>query len=228
LRKINIAIDGYAACGKSTTARLSAKALDYIYIDSGAMYRAFTLYLLENEINLTNITEVIKQLSNVEIRFDRQPETCSQEILLNGQFVEKKIRSIEVSNTVSLVSTIKEVRNWMVHRQQALGKEKGIVMDGRDIGTIVFPEAELKIFMNAQTDTRVQRRVAELISSNIPFSVEAVEKNLKERDFLDTTRNESPLVQAVDARMLDTSFLTIQEQVETVVEWAQELINMQE
>ncbi|MCS6905343.1 MAG: (d)CMP kinase [Bacteroidia bacterium] len=224
MKKINIAIDGYAACGKSTTAKKVAQELNYLYIDSGAMYRAFTLYLLENNIDYQNQQLLSQIIPHIQISFARNPQTGNYEVTLNDKFVEHQIRSLAVSEKVSKVSTIKEVRAFLVKQQQQLGWQKGVVMDGRDIGTVVFPDAELKVFMDAEFDVRVERRKQELEAQGIYLEKAAIESHLYERDLLDTTRSESPLRKAEDARLLDTTHLAIEEQVQQVLDWAHELI----
>lgn len=224
MKRINIAIDGYAGCGKSTTARAVARRLNYLYIDSGSMYRAFTYYLLEKRIDFNDHIAVCEKLLGVSIDFIT--EGGEQEVIIDGKRVGKAIRGLEVSNNVSEVSAIKEVRQYMVARQQYIGRNKGVVMDGRDIGTVVFPDAELKIFMNASFETRVHRRILELeAGTNVTINEEEVRHNLKRRDHLDATRVESPLHPASDSRPLDTTALSFEEQVEQVMEWAWRLIN---
>lgn len=220
LKKIIIAIDGYAACGKSTTARRVAKELDYIFIDTGAMYRAVTYYFLKYGIPIEEPDE--KLMKELHLRF--QKINGEPQIFLNEIPVYQWIRTKEVNEKVSQVSALKNVRKHLIHQQQEMGKEKGIVMDGRDIGTVVFPSAELKIFMQASMEARVQRRYSELQSMNIQMSYEEIKKNLIERDFQDTHRKESPLRKADDAIILDTSNLTIDEQVQMVLKWAYEKI----
>lgn len=218
-RKIVIAIDGYSACGKSTTAREVANVLGYRYIDSGAMYRAVTLYFLDHHISLTNPKEVRKALDQIAISFKVNGRNSS-ETFLNGLNVEKKIRSMKVSEMVSQVSTLKEVRDEMVNQQRKMGKEKAVVMDGRDIGTAVFPNAELKVFMTADMLVRAFRRQRELLDRDQLVDLDEVLINLKERDRIDTTRAESPLKQAPDATVIDTTFITLDEQVDEVVRMA--------
>jgi CMP/dCMP kinase len=220
MRKIVIAIDGYSGCGKSTTAKSVAAHLGYAYIDSGAMYRAVTLYFHENYINLENPIAVNKALENINIKFVFNPQTKLNEIFLNGLNVEDEIRKHYVSDKVSEVSVLPEVRRQMTAIQKKLGKKKGVVMDGRDIGTTVFPDAELKIFMMADVFLRAQRRQKELLDKDEVIGLEEIIENLKKRDHIDTTRKESPLVRAQDAICIDTSFLTIEEQVEKVLEIA--------
>jgi CMP/dCMP kinase len=218
-RKIVIAIDGYSACGKSTTAKVVANVLGYRYIDSGAMYRAVTLYFLDNHISLTNPREVQKGLDDIHIAFKLNGKSHS-ETFLNGLNVEKKIRSMRVSEMVSQISTLGSVRRAMVEQQRKLGHNKAVVMDGRDIGTAVFPNAELKIFMTADMLVRAFRRQRELLERDQLVDLDEVLINLKERDKIDTTRLESPLKQAPDATVIDTTFITLDEQVDEVVRMA--------
>jgi cytidylate kinase len=225
MKKIIVAIDGYSACGKSTTAKAVALKLGYAYIDTGAMYRAVTLYFLRNFITLTNHAEVEKALSEIHITFHRSEKTNDNETFLNGLSVEKDIRQMAISDQVSEVSALVEVRKAMVAQQKAMGKRKGLVMDGRDIGTHVFPEAELKIFMTADMQIRAHRRQQELLDAGQLISLESVIENLAHRDHIDTTRKESPLVMADDALLLDNSFLSIDEQVAFVWQAAEERIS---
>lgn len=218
--KIVIAIDGYSACGKSSTAKGVAAILGYAYIDSGAMYRAVTLYFEQNHVTITNNQEVVKALQNIEISFIVNPKTGLNETYLNGLNVEEEIRKMYISKKVSHVSSIKEVRVAMVAQQKKLGKKKGVVMDGRDIGTVVFPDAELKVFMNADIYVRAGRRQIELLEKGQMIGLEEIMENLKTRDHLDTTREESPLMKAEDATTVDTTFLTLEEQIEEVVNLA--------
>ncbi len=220
MNKINIAIDGYAACGKSTIAKELAKRLGYIYIDSGAMYRAVTLYLLRQKIDLSNAEIVEKALSHIHISFEANAQSGYSDTYLNGENVEQLIRESEVSNHVSQVSTIKAVRTFLVAQQQVISLHKGVVMDGRDIGTVVFPDAELKLFMTAQMTVRTQRRYDELLRKGIAQDKEAIAQNLAQRDHLDSTRSESPLRQADDALILDNSSLTPMQQLDLVYDWA--------
>jgi cytidylate kinase len=217
--RIIIAIDGYSACGKSTTAKEVARILGYRYIDSGAMYRAVTLYFLENHISLSNPKEVAKALQNIKIAFHVNSKGIT-ETYLNGLNVEKDIRKMKVSQHVSPVSTVKEVRQAMVDQQRKMGREKGVVMDGRDIGTVVFPEAELKFFMTADMLVRAFRRQRELLDSDKLVDLDTVIENIQQRDKIDTTREESPLRQATDAMVIDTTHITIDEQVDEVVRQA--------
>ena len=216
-RLITIAIDGFSSCGKSTMAKDLAREIGYIYIDSGAMYRAVTLYCIENslvdgkEINTDKLREAMK---DIRISFQLNAETGRPDTYLNGVNVESKIRTMEVSSLVSPVATLDFVREAMVAQQQAMGEEKGIVMDGRDIGTTVFPDAELKIFVTASAEVRAQRRYDELKAKGQEASYEEILANVKERDFIDQNRKVSPLRKADDAILLDNSNLTIAEQKE--------------
>jgi cytidylate kinase len=219
LRKIVIAIDGYSACGKSTTAKEVAGILGYRYIDTGAMYRAVTLYFLDHHIPLTNPKEIGKALQQIHITFNVNSKGIS-ETFLNGANVEKEIRKMRISENVSPVSTIKEVRTAMVEQQRRMGKDKGVVLDGRDIGTVVFPNADLKFFMTADIQIRASRRQQELLERKQLVDLDDVVKNILERDQIDTTRKESPLRQAADALVIDTSYITIDEQVDEVVRLA--------
>lgn len=219
LSKIIIAIDGYSACGKSTTAKEVARILGYKYIDSGAMYRAVTLYFLEHHVSLTNPKEIAKALQQISISFKVNTKGIT-ETYLNSLSVEKNIRRMKVSENVSQVSAIREVRVAMVDQQRRLGKEKGIVMDGRDIGTVVFPKAELKFFMTADILVRAFRRQKELLSLDRLVDLDEVIENIQKRDQIDTTRKESPLVKAPDAIVIDTTHITIDEQVDEVIRLA--------
>lgn len=219
LRKIVIAIDGYSACGKSTTAKLVASILGYRYIDTGAMYRAVTLYFLDHHISLTNPKEISKGLRDISVSFKVNSRNVS-ETYLNGLNVENDIRKMRVSEQVSNVSAIKEVRMAMVEQQRRMGKEKGVVMDGRDIGTIVFPQAELKLFMTADLMVRAFRRQKELLAKKQLVDLDEVIDNIVQRDKIDTSRAESPLRQADDAIVMDTTYITIEEQVDEVVRMA--------
>jgi cytidylate kinase len=219
VRKIVIAIDGYSACGKSTTAKAVAAVLGYRYIDTGAMYRAVTLYFLEHHVSLTNPKEVSNALEQIHIMFKVTSKNVS-ETFLNGLNVEKAIRSMHVSEHVSQVSTIKAVRNALVEQQRRMGKERGVVMDGRDIGTVVFPHAELKLFMNAELLVRAFRRQHELLERKQMIDLDEVIDNIIQRDKIDTTRAESPLRKADDAIEIDTTNITIDEQVDEVVRMA--------
>jgi cytidylate kinase len=216
LRKIIIAIDGYSACGKSTTAKEVASVLGYKYFDSGAMYRATTLHFLDNHIATTNPKEVSRALNQINISFKVNSKN-NTEIYLNGLNVENEIRQMRISESVSQISTIKEVRQAMVQQQRRLGRERGVAMDGRDIGTVVFPDAELKLFMTADIMVRAVRRQRDLLEADRLVDLDSVIENINKRDKIDTTRSESPLRQAADAIVLDTTHITIKEQVEEVV-----------
>jgi len=219
MRKIIVAIDGYSACGKSTTAKETARILGYRYIDSGAMYRAMTLYFLEHHVSLTNPKEIEKALGQVKISF--QVNTSGGTVtFLNGVNVEREIRDMRVSEFVSQVSTIQAVRHAMVDQQRRMGKERAIVMDGRDIGTVVFPDAELKLFMKADILVRAFRRQKELLAQDEMVDVDTIVENLLKRDEIDSTRKESPLRKATDAIEIDTTNITIDEQVDSVVRLA--------
>ncbi|BCI63462.1 (d)CMP kinase [Coprobacter secundus] len=213
--KIVIAIDGFSSCGKSTMAKGLAKRIGYIYIDSGAMYRAVTLYCINHNLidgNLIDENSLKKQMQNIHIEFKINTQSGRPETWLNGKNVEQEIRSMQVSNLVSPVSALKFVRTAMTTQQQALGKAKGIVMDGRDIGTTVFPHAELKIFVTASAETRAKRRLDELKAKGENISYQEVLKNVQERDYIDQNRSESPLKKADDAILLDNSDMTLEEQ----------------
>lgn len=215
--KITIAIDGYSSCGKSTIAKGLAKRLNYLYIDSGAMYRAVTLYCIQNKIISSGkfiAQEVLDAMNNIHLEFNVNSETSFFEINLNGKNVEKEIREMDVSNHVSPISAIKGVRERIVALQREFGKEKGIIMDGRDIGTNVFPDAELKIFMTADENVRAQRRWKELASKGMNVSIEDVKKNISQRDHEDTHRQHNPLRKADDAIILDNTNMTLEEQLE--------------
>jgi cytidylate kinase len=211
MKQITIAIDGYSSCGKSTLAKAIAKELNYVYIDSGAMYRAITLYFLENDIPIIDLQRAAEDgvlhhyIDNINISFENNPSTGVSEVCLNGRNVEKEIRTMKVSESVSSVSTVKEIRMKLVKLQQEFGKNKGVVMDGRDIGTVVFPDAELKLFMTADVDERAKRRFAELTHKGIVASLEEIKVNIHQRDYDDTHRIESPLIKANDAVLLDTT-----------------------
>ena len=220
IQKIIIALDGYSSCGKSTTAKRVAARLGYGYIDTGAMYRAVTLHFIENKISLTNPKEVNKALNEIQINFHHNLKSGENEVFLNGLNVEKEIRKMYISEFVSEVSTIPEVRHAMVSQQQKMGRKKGIVMDGRDIGTRVFPEAELKLFMTADLHLRAFRRQQELLEKNQLVNLDEIRTNLEHRDRIDSGRKESPLMKAADAVEIDTSYITIEEQVDLVVELA--------
>ncbi len=215
MKKIVIALDGHSSSGKSTMAKDLAKEIGYTYIDTGAMYRAVTLYCLRNNLikdGCLDVPELEKRMPELDIRLKFNPGTGRPDTFLNGENVENEIRKMEVSNSVSLVATYSFVRKALVARQQLMGKDKGMVMDGRDIGTVVFPEAELKIFVTASPEVRARRRVEELQAKGEPVSYEEVLANVKERDFIDSNREDSPLRKADDALVLDNSTLSIAEQ----------------
>ncbi len=219
MRKIIIAIDGFSACGKSTTAFQVAQDLNYQYIDSGAMYRAVTHYFLDHHVAITNPKEVSKALSEIRITFIVNSKGIT-ETFLNGINIEWEIRRMRISENVSQISTIKAVRVAMVEQQRKLGKHKGVVMDGRDIGSVVFPEAELKIFLKADILVRAFRRQKELLERDDLVDIDSIIENLQKRDEIDSTRAESPLVKAVDAQEIDTTHIAIDEQVDEVIRMA--------
>jgi cytidylate kinase len=224
MMKIIITIDGYSSCGKSTLARQLASELNYIFIDSGAMYRGITLYFLRNHVDWNNKRKVTDALKNINLEFAYNVHTFKSDIYLNGENVEVLIRDMLVSENVSNVSTIKEVRDFAVAQQRKMGERKGIVMDGRDIGTTVFPNAELKIFMTADTAVRVERRYKELFDKDPNISIEEVKTNLEMRDYIDSNREVSPLRKADDAFVLDNSNLSEKEQLKIALKWAKEKI----
>lgn len=221
-RKIIIAIDGYSSCGKSTLARALARRLGYIHIDSGAMYRAVTLYLLRHQVDLHDMAEVEEMLSRISIHLSF--EDHQQVTWLNHENVEEAIRQPKISEWVSDVSTLSSVRASMVAQQRKMGANKGIVMDGRDIGTVVFPNADLKLFLTADTEVRVQRRLLELREKGIEINADDVRHNLLLRDQIDSTREDSPLRKADDAITLDTSYLTPKEQLQIALDMARSVI----
>lgn len=223
MKKIIITIDGWSSCGKSTLAKQLAKALNYVYVDSGAMYRAITLHFLRNHVDWTDKKEVEKALKQISLEFIYNEKTGQSEIYLNGEDVEYVIRDLVVAEKVSEVAAIKEVREFAVTQQRRIGKNKGVVMDGRDIGTVVFPDAELKIFMTADNAVRVERRFKELYEKNPAITLEEVKANLEMRDYLDSNREVSPLRKADDARILDNTDLTEKEQFQKALKWAQQL-----
>jgi CMP/dCMP kinase len=221
VQKITIAIDGFSSCGKSTLAKALAYRLGYKYIDTGAMYRAVTLFALRQNIINDSLTidtnALIDALPGIEIKFAVNPETYHSDVILNGENVEREIRGMTVSNAVSRISAVKEVRKQMVALQRQMGKKKGVVMDGRDIGTHVFPKADIKLFMTADPEVRAKRRMDEFSSKGQYFSLEEIEMSLLKRDVEDMSREESPLVQADDAIVLDNSDLNKEEQLEYVL-----------
>jgi cytidylate kinase len=220
--KIIIAIDGFSSCGKSTLAKQLAAKLGYNYIDSGAMYRAITLYFLRNGVDFNDPGEVMNALANINLSFHFNNATQTSDIYLNDEDVEPYIRDLIVAEKVSPVAAIKEVRTFAVAQQRRMGKNKGIVMDGRDIGTVVFPDAELKIFMTADPDVRVLRRYDEMLVTNPNVTLEEVKHNLELRDYIDSNREESPLRQAKDAIVLNNSNMSREEQLEEVLEWVKD------
>ncbi len=224
-KKIIITIDGYSSCGKSTLAKQLANKLNYIFIDSGAMYRAITLYCLRNHVNHNNSKSIEKALDEISLEFMYNEHTGNSDIYLNGENVVAIIRDMLVSENVSEVSTIEQVRTFAVDQQRKIGAKKGIVMDGRDIGTTVFPKAELKIFMTADTSVRVQRRFKEMYATNKDITIEEIKTNLELRDYVDSNRKISPLRKADDAIMLDNSDLTMEQQLKMALQWAEEKIN---
>lgn len=210
-QRINIAIDGYSSCGKSTLARDLAKALNYTYVDSGAMYRAVTLYFLRHDIDIDNPTAVASALEQIDISFTTS--NGKQRTRLNGEDVEDEIRTMEVSHLVSPVSALSAVRRKLVQQQRSLGSDKGMVMDGRDIGTVVFPDAEIKIFMTADLDERIRRRCIELEAKGLQKDIREIRASITERDRIDSTRSDSPLIKADDAILLDNTHLDRSEQL---------------
>jgi cytidylate kinase len=225
--KITIAIDGFSSTGKSTLAKQLAKQLGYIYVDTGAMYRAVAFFAMQNNLissDSFNKVELVNQLKNIVLEFKFNSDLGFAEMYLNGQNVEKEIRTIEVSGFVSKVAEISEVRSKLVEQQQEMGKNKAIVMDGRDIGTVVFPDAELKVFMTASAATRAQRRYDELLQKGDSVSYDEVLKNVEERDYIDTHREDSPLVMASDAVEIDNSYLNREEQFEVVLDLVNNII----
>lgn len=227
-QKIVIAIDGFSSCGKSTFAKAIAARLGYIFIDTGAMYRAVTLYALEQSAILDGKVDevaVVALLPEVNISFRFNAERGASDVYVNGELAEGKIRSIEVSNCVSSVSSIREVREKLVAMQQQMGRERGVVMDGRDIGTVVFPDAELKIFMTAEPKVRAERRYAELTAKGDKVTMEEILENVISRDKADMERAISPLRQAEDAVVLDNSYMTVEEQMAWFMERYEKIVN---
>jgi cytidylate kinase len=227
MSKITVAIDGYSSCGKSTLAKALAQRLNYNYIDTGAMYRSVTLYCLRNEIisnSKIDLPKLLASLDEITVSFVYNTLTKTSEVFLNGEHVEREIRKMEVANNVSAVSSIKEVREKMVAIQREMGKHKGVIMDGLDIGTHVFPDAELKLFMTADNDVRTQRRLDELSSKGEYHSFEDVKQNLLKRDHDDTHRKENPLRQAKDAVILDNTDINKEEQLEFVIKLINDLL----
>ena len=228
MKKITIAIDGFSSTGKSTLAKQLAKELGYVYVDTGAMYRAVAYFAMQhNLVSETHLdaSDLISQLPNINLRFQFNPTLGFAEMYLNNENIEMQIRTIEVSRMVSKVAEISEVRAKLVEQQQAKGKDKGIVMDGRDICTVVFPDAELKIFMTASSKTRAQRRFDELVEKGQHVTYEEVLQNVEERDYIDTHRDDSPLVKADDAIEIDNSSLSKKEQFEIVLHLVNEKLD---
>lgn len=224
MKKIIITIDGWSSCGKSTLARQLAKRLQYVYIDSGAMYRAITLYFLRNMVDWTKEKQVKEALKNIELDFRPNEKSGATEIYLNGENVEYVIRDLIIAEKVSEVAAIKAVRTFAVAQQRKMGEKKGIVMDGRDIGTVVFPKAELKIFMTADNAVRVERRFRELYAQNPNITIEEVKSNIEMRDYIDSHREVSPLRKAEDAIVLDNSNITPEQQLELALGLVKEKI----
>ncbi len=219
MKKIIITIDGWSSCGKSTLAKQLAKELHYVYVDSGAMYRAITLYFLRNNVDWKNEEAVIDALKDIELHFAKNDTTGQTEIYMNDENVEYLIRDLIIAEKVSEVAALKPVREFAVAQQRKMGEKKGLVMDGRDIGTVVFPKAELKIFMTADNAVRVERRFKELFLKNPNVTIEEVKNNLEMRDYIDSNREVSPLRQADDAMVLDNSNLTMEEQLQKALSW---------
>jgi CMP/dCMP kinase len=224
MKKIIVTIDGWSSCGKSTLAKQLAKELNYIYIDSGAMYRAITLYFLRNHVDWTSERAVRDALQEINLEFIYNSKTRQSEMHLNNENVEYVIRDLVVAEKVSDVAAVRAVREFAVAMQQAMGRQKGIVMDGRDIGTVVFPDAELKIFMTADNEVRVERRFRELYDKNPAITMEEVKANLEMRDFIDSNREVSPLHPAEDAILLDNTSLSMKQQLELAMKWVKEKV----
>jgi len=224
-KKIIIAIDGWSSCGKSTLAKELAKELGYLYVDSGAMYRAITLYFLRNHVDWTDKNEVKNALSEISLEFIYNEKSQQSEMHLNGENVEYVIRDLVVAEKVSDVATIKEVRRFAVEQQQLMGKKKGVIMDGRDIGTVVFPKAELKIFLTADNAVRVERRFKELFEKNPNITIEEIKANIEMRDYIDSNREESPLRKAGDAILIDNTNMTAKETIQKVAKLAKQIIS---
>jgi cytidylate kinase len=224
MKKIVIAIDGWSSCGKSTMARQLARKLNYIFIDSGAMYRAITLYFLRNQVDINNEFAIENALGAIHLEFKLNSISLNNEIWMNGENVDALIRDIKVAERVSETAALAKVRDFAVAQQRLIGQDKGIVMDGRDIGSVVFPAAELKIFMTADPEIRVQRRLKELQAKDPDITMEEVRNNLASRDHIDSTRAISPLRKPEDALVLDNSNLTPDQQLELALTWAEERI----
>jgi CMP/dCMP kinase len=226
-KQIVITIDGFSSCGKSTLAKQLAKQLNYVYIDSGAMYRAITLYFLRNHTDWTNAKQVLKALESINLDFRFNENSQQSEIFLNDENIEYLIRDLVIAEKVSDVAAVKEVREFAVSQQKKMGKGKGIVMDGRDIGTVVFPKAELKLFMNADIAIRVERRFKEMLIKNPNTTIEEVQHNLTMRDYIDSHREISPLRKAKDAVELDNSNIDIEDQLSIALKLAKKVIQIQ-
>lgn len=227
MKKITIAIDGYSSTGKSTVAKQLADYLGYVYVDSGAMYRAVALYAMQNDIiskDHFDIEKLKDSLSSIELKFIKESSWNKAHIFLNGKDVENEIRNLQVSDFVSPIATVHDVRVKLVAQQQQMGLERGVVMDGRDIGTVVFPNAELKIFMNSSSQQRAERRYKELVTRGDTVSFNDVLKNIEERDHMDTTRKDSPLIKAADAIEINNSDMNIEDQFQTVLQLAKDRI----
>lgn len=225
MKKVIVTIDGWSSCGKSTLAKQLAQSLSYLYIDSGAMYRAITLYFLRNAVDWTNKKEVAKAIENITLEFEYNEKSNQSEIVLNGENVEYLIRDMIVAEKVSDVAAVKEVREFAVDQQKKMGKKKGIIMDGRDIGTTVFPRAEIKFFMTADIAVRVERRFKEMYEKNPNVTIEEVKANLQMRDYIDSNREVSPLRQAKDAIVLDNTNLTMEQQLKIALSAVEKVIN---
>ena len=226
MKKIVIAIDGWSSCGKSTMARQLARKLNYIFIDSGAMYRAITLYFLRNQVDINNELAIENALGAIHLEFKLNAASLNNEIWMNGENVDALIRDIKVAERVSETAALAKVRDFAVAQQRLIGQDKGIVMDGRDIGSVVFPAAELKIFMTADPEIRVQRRLKELQAKDPDITMEEVRNNLASRDHSDSTRAISPLRKPEDALVLDNSNLTPDQQLELALTWAEERMQL--
>lgn len=225
MKKLKIAIDGWSSCGKSTLARQIASELGYTYIDTGAMYRAITLYFMRNNTDLNDADAVQHAISNIKLRYEKKSDTENGAMMLNGENVETQIRSMSVADQVSKVAALREVREFAVRQQQEMGQSGGVVMDGRDIGTVVFPDAEIKLFMTASPEIRAKRRCLEMNEKGVQTTMEEVIENLKQRDHIDSTRVHSPLTQANDAFVLDNTNLSMQEQLELSLNLIKEKLN---
>lgn len=228
MRKIIVAIDGVSGSGKSTTAKAVAKELGYTYIDTGAMYRAVTFFFLGESIDISDPDQVERALKKISLDIRLNPQTHRNELYLNGSCVEDDIRSMEVNHRVSEISALASVRNALRARQQDLGKNKGVVMDGRDIGTVIFPKAELKLFLTADVEVRARRRQFDFQEAGQEVSLKEIEDNLGQRDLKDTTRESSPLTKSPDAYEIDTSGITLHEQIQQVVALARKRIGQTE